>query len=313
MTEGALLRDMLARRRAALPPGTDAFRWLDGEVPGVSVDVFRDVAVLSLYREFSAPQERALAEGLMQAAPLRAVYLKRRPREARREANEAADRVAPKLPVCGAAAVPFVAHELGVAFEIRPDNGLSVGLYLDAREARGWVRRNAAGRTVLNLFAYTCGFGVAARLGGALRAVNVDSSRKVLEWGELNLAHNGLTPDRRDFIAGDSFDWLARFAKKGERFELVVLDPPGFATTKVSRFSAARDYFRLVEAAAVVLQQGGVLLALCNVDALSARDLEAQVARGLGSRRFTVTERFGASPIDFQQPSALKCLAVTVS
>jgi hypothetical protein len=91
----------------------------------------------------------------------------------------------------------------------------------------------------------------------------------VLDWGEENLAKNGLTPDRFDFVAGDSFDWLARFAKKGEQFDLVVLDPPGFATTKTSRFTAARDYHQLVAAAEKVVAPKGLLLSMCNVEALS--------------------------------------------
>jgi 23S rRNA (cytosine1962-C5)-methyltransferase len=163
---------------------------------------------------------------------------------------------------------------------------------------------------VLNLFAYTCGFGVAALTGKATRAVNVDASRKVLDWGAQNTQLNGFSADRFDFIAGDAFDWLGRFAKKGETFGLVVLDPPGFASTKHSRFSAANDYHRLVEAAARVVAPGGLMLAMCNVEAMSSADLEAHLARGFSTRRFTVLERFGASAIDFQQPSALKCVAL---
>ena len=170
----------LSRRLSRLPTETDAFRWIDGELPDVAVDLFGDVAVLSLYRALSGEDERRLATELCQARPLRAVYVKRRPKEARRAANEQAEAVAPKTPLAGAPVEPFAITELGARFEIRPDNGLSVGLYLDAREARGWVREHARGRRVLNLFAYTCGFGVAARLGGASRAVNVDTSKHIL-------------------------------------------------------------------------------------------------------------------------------------
>jgi 23S rRNA (cytosine1962-C5)-methyltransferase len=162
---------------------------------------------------------------------------------------------------------------------------------------------------VLNTFAYTCGFGVVARLGGATRAVNVDLSRRVLDWGEQNLRHNGLTPDRHDFVAGDTFEWLARFARKGEAFDLVVLDPPGFSGAGKRRFSAQRDYHLLVEAAEPLLAPGGLLLAMCNVEAMTAHDLEEQVRRGLGTRRAALTSSFGASAVDFHQPAALKCQA----
>ncbi len=301
----------LERRRAALPAGTTVLRWSDEDLPGVTVDVLGPVGVLSLYREASGDEELALAQMLQAAGGLDAVYLKRRPREARREANEAATEVAPPLPLVGMPVERLVALEAGLSFEFRPGNGLSVGLYLDARDARSWVREHAQGRTVLNLFAYTCGFGVAAWAGGATRAVNVDASRKVLDWGEANLRLNGRVPERRDFIAGDAFDWLQRFARKQERFDLVVLDPPGFATTKESRFSAQRDYHRLVSAAAAVTAPGGSILALCNVEAMSWADLEGHLARGAGPGR--VEQRFGASAIDFRQPSTLKCAVVRPS
>lgn len=269
----------------------------------VTVDVFAGVAILSFYRD--APDEAALAAALMERDGIRSVYVKRRPREAR---NANAEQLAPPLPIAGEAVETLTVEELGARFEIHPGNGLSVGLYLDARDARAWVRANSQGRTVLNTFSYTCGFGVVARLGGAARAVNVDASRKVLDWGERNLALNGFTPERRDFISGDTFDWLGRFAKKGETFDLIVLDPPGFATTRHSRFTAQRDYFQLVAAAEKVLAPGGRLLAMCNVEQLSERDFEAHLRRGFGARRFTIAQRFGASAIDFRQPSALKCL-----
>ena len=303
----ALLKTQLARRRDRLPDDTTCFRWIDGELNGVTVDVFGSVAVLSFYREATSEEARRLGELML--GTVSSVYVKYRPREAKRAANEAVETLAPVEPIAGAAAPEVLVRELGLDFVIRPSNGLSVGLYLDAREARRWVRANAKGRRVLNLFSYTCGFGVAARLGGAARAANVDASRKVLDWGEENLSKNGVAPERFDFIAGDSFDWLARFAKKQEQFDLIVLDPPGFATTKTSRFTAARDYHQLVSAAERVLAPKGLLLSMCNVEALSVTEFEGHVQRGLGARKSRRVTSFGASDVDFSQPGALKCLA----
>jgi 23S rRNA (cytosine1962-C5)-methyltransferase len=297
--------DALARRLARLPPDTTCYRLSDEDVaPGVTVDRFDHVAVLSLYRD--APEEQALAEALLELEGLRSVYVKRRPREARKAANEAPEALAPSKPIAGESVDELVCTERAAKFLIRPPNGLSVGLYLDARDARAVVREHARGRRVLNTFAYTCGFGVAAHLGGAKRAVNVDASRKVLDWGEENARLNGVTPDRYDFVSGDTFDWLARFTKKEEQFDLVILDPPGFATTKTSRFTASRDYHRLVDAAQRLIAPQGLLLAMCNVEQ-SPRDFDAQVKRGLGARKHVELKRFSASDVDFKQPAALQC------
>jgi 23S rRNA (cytosine1962-C5)-methyltransferase len=225
-----------AAKRRRPPPNTTAYRVVNAEgdgLPGITVDWFDRVAVLALYREASPAEEKALADALI-ALGARSVYLKRRPREARVAAGTRREELAPERPLRGEPVSELEVTEAGLRFLIRPGQGLSVGLYLDARDARGWVRQNAGGARVLNCFAYTCGFGLAALVGGAARAVNVDVSRRVLDWGEANLRLNGLVPERRDFLAGDTFDELARFARRGEQFDLVVLDPPAFARTRKS-------------------------------------------------------------------------------
>ena len=292
-----------------LPPGTDTFRLIDGAEH--TVDVFGPVAILSLYRDLSPEEELALAGQVAASAPVRAVYVKRRPRQALREASQSGERVAPATPLWGESVETVEVSEGGVRFEIRPANGLSVGLYLDARDARAWVRAHARGLTVLNLFAYTCGFGVSALLGGAARAVNVDLSRKVLDWGARNLTLNGLAADPHDFLAGDCFVWLRRLQKKGERFGLVVVDPPSFSNTPGHRFRAQTGYPALVAAAREVLAPGGTLLVCSNLEGLDAAQLERQVLLGLNGEAQKLAG-FGASPIDFAQPSALKVIALKI-
>lgn len=298
-----------AERIQRLPAGTRVFRWVDEQA--FTVDVFGDVAVLSLYEARGAEQELELGRALFRAAKLRAVYLKRRPRDAHGK-KESAD-VAPVEPLCGTPVPTIEVEEAGAKFEIRPANGLSVGLYVDSRDARAWVRANARGRTVLNLFSYTCGFSVASRLGGAERAVNVDFSRKVLDWGELNHGLNALAVDRRDFIAGDCFDWLGRFAKKGEQFGMVVVDPPSFSNADGRRFRAEADYPELVAAASRVVAPGGLIVCSCNLETLGAAPFERAVSVGLGSRSAKRLAAFGASQIDFSQPSALKVVVLELA
>jgi 23S rRNA (cytosine1962-C5)-methyltransferase len=175
----------------------------------------------------------------------------------------------------------LVAHENGLPYLIRPGAGLSVGLFLDMRETRAWVRAHAAGRTVLNCFAYTCGFGVAAAMGGAARVVNLDAARGVLEWGRANYRLNGLAPADQDFIFGDAFDWLKRFARRRQTFDCVILDPPSYATTKRTRFSISRDYADLVALAAPLVASSGWLIACANAAELPQRAFIKQLRAGL--------------------------------
>ena len=155
---------------------TTAFRAVNAEADALSditVDLFDKVAVLSLYRTFSEDEERRLGEAVAEVTKAQSVYLKRRPKEARVVANVARQEVAPPSPLWGAEDSSVVVKESGLSFLIRPGQGLPVGLYLDMREVRAWLRDegHAKGKTVLNTFAFTCAFGVYAHAGGAARVV----------------------------------------------------------------------------------------------------------------------------------------------
>jgi len=299
------LLERALRRRAPLRADgrTTAFRWVNGAgdgAPGLTLDLFADVGVLSLY---GAQDSAEVADAAMGLVPLRALYVKERPREAGTLGSEERSARAPARPLRGAPVESVDVLEQGLAFRIRPGQGLAVGLYLDMREARAWVRAHARGATLLNCFAYTGAFGIAARAGGAVRAVDVDLSRRSLSWAEENAQLNGQSPPATDRLAGDVFDWLRRLGKRGERFEAVVLDPPGFARGRTGTFSAARDWPRLVAQAAPLVATGGWLLAACNVAALPGRRFEAALAEGVRRSGRTAEEvaRPGPSTLDFPE------------
>jgi 23S rRNA (cytosine1962-C5)-methyltransferase len=316
------LTDVLGRaveRREPLRSGgaTTAYRLVHDRADGLAdltLDWFDAVAVLSLYRQFSAAQEQQLVAAVVEVAHPRALYLKRRPKEARIAANAARDEVAPTAPVYGEPVESCTVAEEGLRFAIRPGQGLSVGLYLDMRDTRSWARARLGGAAVLNCFAYTCAFSVAARAGGAAKVVNVDLSRRVLRWGEENAELNGQPIEPKDYLAGDVFEWLRRLAKREARFEAVILDPPSFSKAPQGVFSSQRDYPRLVQAAAAVLGPGGLLIACSNHAAIEPSRFERQVRQGLeqAGRGAQLTERLGPSPLDFpatkEQPAALKVL-----
>ncbi|OQA45151.1 MAG: tRNA pseudouridine synthase C [Chloroflexi bacterium ADurb.Bin325] len=262
------------------------------------------------------PAWRAIVSAVAENTGITSVYVKYRPRQASQLSDAELARRAPAEPVYGAPRPEVIAHEDGLAYVIRPGDGLSVGLFPDMREGRGRVRAWARGARVLNTFAYTCGFGVAALAGGAARVLNIDLSRGALAWGQENYRANGFAADPYDFVYGDVFDWLGRLARRGEQFELMILDPPGFARTRTRRFVAAQDYAELAALAARITARGGLLYACCNVAELPRRAFREQVLAGLADagRRGEIVGVYHEPALDFPAAAGeepyLKMLAV---
>jgi 23S rRNA (cytosine1962-C5)-methyltransferase len=273
-------------RAADGPRATTAFRLVNEEgdgLPRLAVDVYDAWLVAQLYDGASpGPPERGRDPGIdgtwadrarrdrvldaLAALGFDGVYLKVRPRQANVLVDTRREDLAPALPVRGAPAPdPLPVVEEGMPLLVRLGDGLSTGVFLDQRANRVRVRELAQGARVANLFAYTCAFTVAAALGGAARTVSVDAAVAALERGRANLAHAGLL-DRGEhaFVADDAFAWLARAARRGERFDLVVLDPPSYSSTKRGRFVADSDYADLAAEALAILAPGGRLLASTN-------------------------------------------------
>lgn len=304
MTEAQRLQAAWSRRDPLhTDKDTTAYRLLNGAAdgfPDLTVDRYGPVLVANLYSagERVKPPTRLL-NTLAEWAGSTAVYLKYRPRTANalNEAERAA--LAPAEALIGQAVEEVEALENGLRFLVRPGEGLSTGLFLDMRTVRAWLREQAKGRTILNCFAYTCGFGLAGMLGGAERVVNLDVSRRYLEWGQRNYAANGLSAPTTDFIFGDVFDWLKRFTRTGQKFDLVVLDPPSYATTRQTRFSLARDYAGLVALAAPVVKPGGRLLACANTHTLARKTFLAQIRRGVPEFGATVLKVEHEPDLDF--------------
>ena len=298
-------------RRAEIGADTTAFRIVNGVgdgLEGLTIDAFEDVLVASLYQDLSESQEDALLEVIGQALEPRSIYLKRRPREARIAATTERDFLAPDAPAWGARVDKLTVLENGVRYLIQPGGDLSVGLFLDMRDTRHWLRYNNSNRTVLNCFAYTCGFGVAATLAGSDRAVNLDLSKRVLEWGAGNYRENRLVPKQFDFISGDVFDWVTRLKRRGDTFGTLILDPPSFATSKFAKFSAVSNYDELIENAVSLLEPDGLLLACCNHHKLERRFFMAAIKRGLerAGRGYNLIASLGQPPTDFPVPDTIE-------
>ncbi|MEZ4312297.1 MAG: class I SAM-dependent methyltransferase [Polyangiaceae bacterium] len=266
---------LAAEKRASLfharteqgQPETTAFRLANGagdELPGVEVDVYDRHLVVSL----TSPEAESHRDAVLDAAAAlgpTGVYLKSRPKHASVLTPEEREARTPSTPVRGdPAPAEFLVREGGLDFLVRLGDGLQTGLFLDQRDNRRRVRELSAGLSVLNLFAYTGAFTAAAIAGGASRTVTVDVSTGAIERARKNLALLGATEPAHTCIDVDALLYLKSALKRGEQFDLVILDPPSFATTKTSTFSAKDDLGKVLSLALQVTAPGGRLLVSTN-------------------------------------------------
>ena len=186
-----------------------------------------------------------------------------------------------------------IVEEHGIKFEVNLDDGLNCGLFLDMRKSRRMVGLAVQGKKVFNGFSYTCSFGVHARIGGAREVINTDISRKILERGKNNYQLNALSTGAGEFIKADSVSFLQRAYKKGNGFDVIILDPPSFARHEGKVFQVKRDMPGLITLAIAVLNPGGHLLVTTNYSGIGTADLERMLADGRKGRRVAHIQQVG--------------------
>ncbi|MBX7165079.1 MAG: class I SAM-dependent rRNA methyltransferase [Pirellulales bacterium] len=201
---------------------------------------------------------------------------------------------------------PIFISENGLRFGVDLVTGHKTGFYLDQRDNRRAVAALARDARVLDLFCYSGGFGLtAAALGGAREVLGIDTSDKAIALARANAELNGLNQVR--FEQSDVFAAIDQLAAAGEKFDLVVLDPPKFAQGRESLDDALRAYHRLNRRALDLVPPGGILVT-CSCSGHVSRDdfliLLAGVAQKSG-REIQVLESRGAAP---DHPTSVTCL-----
>lgn len=185
-------------------------------------------------------------------------------------------------------------------FRVEPHHPRNVGLFLDARELRTWLRGHSAGTRVLNLFSYTCSLGLAALGGGAEDVVNVDISDRYLKWGRENLKLNDLPGSKCRFTSMDSERYLDWAAKKDLFFDQIILDPPVFSRFEGKTFRFDVDYFRLVSKCLALLSPSGVLHTVTNFSGITSHAFKQRLLETSDTTGRTAKEiRELALPMDF--------------
>lgn len=252
-----------------LPQGPDAQRLFHGrghQLPGfehVNIDWYAPLTLITLYAEPEPQWLQQLAEWLQQQCAAGAVVAQYRCRSG-----------APFVALIGDIPERLVIVEDGLQYWLHLNRSQNTGLFLDMANGRRWVRDHAQGRRVLNLFAYTCGFSLAALAGGAERVVNVDMSRAALSHGRENHRLNHHDLSHVIFEGVDIFRSFGRLKKHGP-YDLLISDPPTFQKGSVD---IRRDYARLLRRLPELVLPGADLLLCLNAPDLGEDFLLQQVA-----------------------------------
>lgn len=232
------------------------FHGRGGCYPGyewLAIDYLPPVAVIRVHAPVAPIPLEGLIDQLMAQPELSGVALQYRGRGHQAHTEVVAGEVPQVLDV----------QESGLFYRVRPLQNQNAGLFLDMRGGRDWVRAQARGARVLNLFAYTCAFSVAAMAGGAAAVVNVDMSSAVLAAGRENHRLNGFPKSAISYMALDLLRSWSRVRKPGP-YDLIVIDPPSF---QPGSFVAERDYRKVLRRLPELSRPGSRVLA-CHNDPL---------------------------------------------
>jgi len=279
-TTATLVREAIGRRHSLIQrlhsEQTDCYRLFHGAVegrPGLAVDRYGPVLLVQTWGAAPTREEVAGVAGTVRNELGVDLHLAWNIRVEGRRSEAGSP---------GPVATEVEGRELGVLYDVHPrGRKLDPPLFLDLRAGRRRVLSEAHGRSVLNLFAYTCGLGVVAGVGGASSVTNVDFSASVLDAGRANAHRNGLRDDQFHCLATDALLAMrqlaglpikgrARHRRSYERlearqFDLVLLDPPGWSKGPFGAVDLVRDYPAVLKPALLATREGGSLLITNNV------------------------------------------------
>ena len=236
-------------------PHNNTYRLVHGEgdnIPGLVIDVYGDTAVMQAHSVGIHQQRLAIARCLVEVAGDRVknVYYK-----SETTLPYKADLGQEDGFIVGGSD-DNVAMENGLKFHVDWLKGQKTGFFVDQRENRSLLERFSSGKKVLNMFCYTGGFSFYAMRGGAELVHSVDSSAKAIELTTRNVEMNFPGDTRHEAFCEDAFKYLDRM---GDRYDLIILDPPAFAKHRGALHNALKGYTRLNQKAFEKIQPGGIL------------------------------------------------------
>ncbi len=262
---------------------TNAYRLVNGEgdgLPGLTVDRYGDFLMVQIYCAGWRPHLSLVTQALQELLSPIGIYEKSRPQKTRELEAASDSKRYGRLLIGKAAPQQLEVRENGLNFLVNLEQGLNTGLFLDQRRNRRDLMTRVAGKRLLNLFAYTGAFSVAAAAGGAGQVTTVDVSSGYTDWARANFGINHLNHKRYEFIVGDCLAVLADLAAKKKGYDIILMDPPSFSTTGKSRFTTRGGTSDLVAAALPLLTDGGLMITSSNHQKLDLSDYLKELRRG---------------------------------
>lgn len=236
-------------------PRTNAFRLVHGEgdnLPGLIIDLYDETAVMQAHSVGMHVQREEIADALLKVAGdhIRNIYYK-----SETTLPYKAD-LGQENGFIRGGGEESVALENGLRFHVDWLKGQKTGFFVDQRDNRSLLEHFSQGRSVLNMFCYTGGFSFYAMRGGARLVHSVDSSQRAIELTNENVALNFPGDPRHEAFCEDAFKYLDRM---GDRYDLIILDPPAFAKHRDALRHALQGYRRLNAKAFEKIRPGGIL------------------------------------------------------
>lgn len=309
------LLDAVVVRKSLEGQGTTGYRVLNGEndgFPGLILDRYGDTVVLKLYSLAWASHLDLILPLILEVLPVKRCVLRLSRDLQKSEHSRLKDGVILSGPPLGE---PVVFRENELLFEVDVLHGHKTGFFLDQRENRNHVRKYSLNRKVLNVFSYSGAFSVYAFAGGCRSVMEIDSNPHALKTSCEILKKNFLdkifSPPNFIQTLGDAFESLDALKKNGERFDLIILDPPAFASNKSQHDKALHAYARLARAGSELITAGGIIFAAsCSAhvgaDEFYNAVLSGTNAAGKKAKEILRTGHATDHPVTFEMGAYLK-------
>jgi len=253
------LEQALARKKEILKKhNTNAFRLIAAEadgLPGITIDVYVNVVVVQLLSTGAEKHRSKILWAILQMYP-DAIVHERSDVDVRKKEG-----LVPLVQTLhGELPDSVIIEENGLKICVDLINGHKTGFYLDQRENRRIAASYCAGKTVLNCFSFTGTFGLYALAAGATQIINVDASESALTLSAKNVLINALDESKVTHLKRDVFELLREYKEAGTTFDVIVLDPPKFVSSKHNLSKASRGYKDINRLALSLLNANGTLL-----------------------------------------------------